>query len=406
MKHKLNTVSLWFTVLAFLASVLNFLYYPIVARLLNLSQFGDVQVGVSFIMQAAALFSSLNLVALLLSAKKGSEKGIVQKLEQVLIVPSLLGAALVSIFAYPISGLLQLHSPGLLYLLSFIFILNIPASTWVGTLQGEGAFIKSGAISLLSSLTKILASTLLILVGLGAYGAILGIMIGSIVIIPLCYALQDSNSLMFAKTFRLPNKDDFKILAERKSVFLILVSFILLSLISTFDVIAAKTHLTPIEAGEFAQLSIISKIPYFALLPVSIILFGKFIKKPERQGRAIFIYCLGVLLLSLATYFMLPLISHALFSLSLDSETIRTTLWLLAAFGFYTVIFLIIYLLVSRGHTTAIFLIAIVAFLLSFASLTLATTTETIARNYALSLVVVMLLSLLYLGYNREHVKE
>lgn len=406
MRRKFNAVSLWFTILASCASALNFLYYPIVARLLNLAQFGDVQVGVSFIMQAAALFSSLNLVALFISARKRSEKGIVQKLEQILMVPSFVGAILVSIFAHPISQLLQLHSPGLLYILSIIFILNIPASTWVGTLQGEGAFIKSGVISLISSLTKIVVSVALILAGLGAYGAILGIMIGSIVIIPLCYMLQSSRSLAFTETFRFPTKADFRILTRYRSIVLVLISFILLSLVGTFDVISAKVHLTPIDAGRFAQLSIIAKIPYFALLPISIILFEKFVKKPEQQGKLVLAYCLGVLILSFTTYLALPLISHVLFSLDLSDEATYVTTWLLTSFGLYTIIFLINYLLVSRQQVIAALSMSLIAILLGLTLLTLATNVKTIALSFAVSLLMVTLLSVFYLVYNEKHVKK
>lgn len=406
MKRKFNAVSLWFTILSFFASVFNFLYYPIVAQFLDLAQFGDTQIGVSFIMQAAALFSSLNLVALYLSAKHTSAEGIIHKLEQVLLVPSILGALLIAIFAHPISEILQLHSPGLLYWLSVIFILNIPASTWVGTLQGEGAFIKSGLISLISSLTKIVASVVFITAGLGAYGAILGILAGSLIIMPLCLLLQRPRSLGFKKTFRLPTKDDFIILTRYKSVTLTLISFILLSLAGTFDILFAKAQLPPSSAGIFAQLSITAKIPYFAFLPVSMILFGRFIKNPGRQINIVLTYTVGVLAMSVITYLLLPVIAQTLFSLELEVAMAHTAAWLLAAFGSYTLIFLMNYLLVSREQIKTAVFMAIATLVLSLTSLTLATGAEEIARNYAVSLVAVMLLSLLCLGYNGKYAKK
>lgn len=406
MNRKFNAVSLWFTILSSAASALNLLYYPLVAHLLNLAQFGDVQVGVSFIMQAAALFASLNLVALLLSARKESEEDIIQKLEQVLLTPSFVFAVLVSIFAHPISGLLQLHSAGLLYLLSAIFILNIPASTWIGTLQGEGAFIKSGAISLVSSFVKIIASTIFILFGLGAYGAILGIMTGTVITIPLCYMLQDSKSLNFSKTFRVPTKEDFRIVFKYKSVLIILISFVLFSLVGTFDVLFAKAHLSPIDAGRFAQYSIIAKIPYFALMPVSIILFGRFIKSPARQIRAVIVYIIGVLILSFVIYLTLPFVSQTLFSLNLRTNDMHITVGLLAAFGLYTITLLLNYLLISRKRALAAFTLAVISIFLSLVSLSIAATPEAIARNYAQSFIVVVLLSLLCLVYNRKYAKE
>jgi len=406
MRKKITSASLWFTVLSLTASALNFLYYPVVARLLNLSQFGDVQIGVSFIMQAAALFSSLNLVALFISAGKGGAENVTARLERILILPSAVGAALVVMLAQPISQILQLHDPSLLYLLALIFILNIPASTWVGTLQGEESFVRSGLIALCASAVKIIVSALMIVAGFGAHGAIIGILVGTACIIPLAYFAQKSSSLNVRQTFRLPTKTDFQFLLQRPSLSLLLLSFLLLALLSTFDALFAKIHLSPEPAGMFAQLSIMAKIPYFLATPVSIILFRQFINSPEKQAKRLAIYAGAVTIASVAIYFCIPVAANLLFQLKLEPNHITIAALLLLAFGAFSITNSLVFLMIARGSVRQTFAVAIFGFICITALLiTSDASGESIAWRYAIGQTSTSLLALAMLRYTKRYVR-
>ena len=404
MKQKITSASLWFTGLSLAASAVNFLYYPVIARFLNLAQFGDVQIGVSFVMQAAALFSSLNLVALFISAGSNA-KDTTARLERILITPSIIAALIITLFANPISQVLQLHDPSLLYLLAVIFILNIPASTWIGTLQGEGHFLWSGGISLIASIIKIGASVLLITGGLGAHGAILGILLGTFVIIPFAYLLQKSNSLSLRETFRLATKQDFAFLLNNRFIILILFTFFGLALLSTFDTLFAKIHLPPSDAGSFAQLSIIAKITYFALLPISIILFNRFITSGQQHNKTLVLYSLAVIFSSAVIFIATPLLSQLLFDFSLSSSMKYVSFCLITAFGAFTISNLFMYFIVSKGA----FKFAAVAMAFIFIVVTLplsfATTATNLATTYAATQIIGTFLLLIVVGYTNKHAR-
>lgn len=404
MKQKIASASLWFTLLSLAASGVNFLYYPVIARFLDLAQFGDVQVGVSFIMQAAALFSSLNLVALFISADKDTDDT-TSRLERILITPSIIAAIIVTVFALPISHALQLHDASLLYLLAVIFILNIPASTWIGTLQGEGRFLWSGGISLIASLIKIGASIIFIACGLGAHGAILGILLGTLVIIPLAHLTHRSGSLSIRETFRPASRSDFAFLLNNRPVVLILCAFFGLAMVSTFDTLFAKMHLSPADAGNFAQLSIVAKIPYFVFLPISIILFNRFITVSQQHSKTIALYIMGVIIASSMIFITTPILGKILFEMNSSAFMHEVSLYLTIAFTSFTISNLLIYYMVSQGYIKIAATVVLLVFSLTVATLALATDAAGLARAFAMAQSLGVFLLLIIVGYTNNNAR-
>lgn len=349
MSRKVLKMSLWFTVLSVLASALNFLYYPIAARMLSLSEFGDVQIGISFIMQAAALFTSLNTLALFFAAQKKDQAKVIARLERIIIAFSLIVSILTVIWAEPISSILQLDNPSLLYILAIIFIVNIPAATWLGSVQGEGQFIASGVIAVSSSLLKIIVGVAAIAIGLGAHGAMIGILFGTLAILPASYFIQKQRTLHLRQTFRLPMQSDFSLFSTRPLLVLLFLSLVLLAVTSTVDILFAKILLDPEDAGLYAQLSTAGKIPYFATIPVAIIIFERLINNRNSHKQAIVLFGSLVTSITILTIAFEVIILQLFFGLAPGDYSPKAFAMLCVAFGAYSVSTLLIYNLISRG---------------------------------------------------------
>ena len=400
MKNIFRQQSLWFSVLSVTASALNFLFYPVLAHSLDLASFGDVQVGVSFVMQAAALFTSLNLVALFLSAHKSTSIELVTRLERIIISISIIAAVIVAVCVAPLSRTLQLHDASLLYLLAIIFVFNVPAGTWIGTLQGEGKFIQSGLIAVTASLTKIILAILLISLGFGAHGAMLGILIGTIVFIPLVYLAHSSKRLNIINTFRPARLSDFRALLASKPTLYTLVAFFFLALLSTFDIIAAKVLLSPTQAGIYAQLSTVAKIPYFALIPLATIGFERFIKKATHEGRFMLLFC-GLLAAASSVLLLAePFVLRVFFRLDTVQYSQLAALFLVVAFTAYTLSTIVTYSLISRGSLKKALIPLLCGFVLTPILLAFGSSLEGIALNYMLSQIALLVI-LVILRYNK-----
>lgn len=389
--QKIVKTSIAFTVLSLLASAFNMLYYPVVSHLLSLSQFGDVQIGISFIMMSAALFSSLNIVALYSMSRAGSgNTNSLAILERTIISVSIILAILVIVFARPLSQGLNMQDESLLYLLSVIFIMNIPAASWVGALQGNRQFIASGVIGLVSSLLKLLISCLAILLGFGAHGALAGILIGLAAILPLVVLLQNKPVVSFKRTFSVVRATDLRHLINEGSSVIILTSLVFITVLTSLDITVAKFSFDSSVAGEYAQASTAAKITFFSLIPMAIILFEKFIRSPQKILRDLLTYSALAITLSGALYLVRYPLMTEIFNYKGDIGVYE---WLLVTYTSITIITLLAYIMIARGLVTR--LLKAAAMGLAFTIIMLLTHSSNpmeVASSFAISAMVILMI--------------
>ncbi len=399
MSKKIVSKSLGFTILSLAASLLNFGFYPVVAYLLSKAAFGDVQVGVSFIMLAAALFTSLSTLALFFAARENNNQTM-EHLERLVIALSVIASILVVLAAQPISSALQLQDASLLYILAFIFIINIPASTWVGTLQGQGQFIESGWISTVAAFIKIVAALIFIQLGWGAHGALAGIAVGTLSMLPLVKVLQKRKLASFRRTFSMINNQDISFFVNNPRIVITLVSLIIFSIIGTLDVLWAKHSLLPHDAGVFAQLSTIAKIPYFAMVPIAIIIFERLTKGTVPIIKTGTVYALICLTVGAATLLLNDRLAELLFHIDMPGKALSL---LIIGFTSYALFTMQIYLLIAQRDTIRLFVSSLTALLLVQLGLIFSEKSpESIALTYVTMLSISLLISVA-LRYTKRH---
>lgn len=365
------TASVVFTVLSLAASAVNFAFYPVLAHLLPTAGYGDVQVGVSFVMLAAALFTSLNALALYVSARAGAialppgTASPVQPIERVVVTASLVLAVVMVVGAQPLARALSLTDPSLIYILGAVFIVNVPASTWIGALQGSGQFALCGWIGLAAAALKIVAATAFVLLGMGARGALLGLLLGTFAVLPVAKLAQHRVPLSFRATFRPPSRADRLYFAANGRLGVFLVALMCIASVGTLDVISAKTLLSPEVAGNYAKASTAAKIPYYALVPVATVLFERFVRGMVDVRRAVLTFVGVALVGALATWLLRGLILGLVFGTS-SPDAVGPFLPLLVAFTSYAIGMLAVFRMVSIGRAidsivvTALTLVAVI----------------------------------------------
>lgn len=386
MTNRLKT-SLIFTSLSLTASALNFIFYPVISHLLSARQFGDIQIGVSFIMVAAALFTSLNTLALYLSAQRNhTDASTLPHVERLAASISIALAIAVLIFAKPIQLFLNLEDQSLLYILAFIFAINVPASTWVGALQGNGQFIASGWVAVSAALSKIVFSAIFISIGWGAHGALIGMLLGFFIILPMVKLVQNKAIVSFKETLQPLTRQDIAFFRSSKTPLVILFSMILVAIIANIDVTIAKITLDPVTAGQYAQLSTAAKIPYFGLVPLAIIFFKDLIDTPSLLKSRFSIF-IGISIAATAcTYFFETLILQTIFNYEGDSSAF---IWLVIAFSLYAIATLCMYTLIARGLIKRLLIISISSLIVTLIVLGAHhDTIVAIAQSFILSLAI------------------
>ena len=369
--------SVVFTALSLVASAVNFAFYPVLAHLLPSAEYGDVQVGVSFVMLAAALFTSLNSLALYVSARAGAitqPVGVaspVQPIERVVVTVSLVLALVTVAGAQPLARALSLTDPSLIYILGAVFVINVPASTWIGALQGSGQFALCGWIGVAAAAMKIIAAVGFVLLGMGARGALLGLLLGTFAVLPVAKLAQHQVPLSFRETFRLPSSADRLYFATNRQLGVLLIALMCIASVSTLDMISAKALLAPEVAGNFAKASTAAKIPYYALVPVATVLFERFVRGTVDVGKAVLTFLGLAIVGALATWLLRGLILGLIFGTS-SPDAVDPFLPLLIAFTSFAIGILAMFRMVSTGRATGAIILAALTLVAVIVSLVLA----------------------------------
>lgn len=139
-----------------------------------------------------------------------------------------------------------------------------------GSLQGRMEFFILSLTGVISSWSKLIMAVVLVILGFRVGGAVMGLIISVVVTTLFSYYFlaQKLPLNIFQKSSGLrcfPKIGNYSLA--------VLVSHLSLTSLYTVDIILARFFLTPVEAGQYAALSILGKIIYFASSPILSVMF-------------------------------------------------------------------------------------------------------------------------------------
>jgi O-antigen/teichoic acid export membrane protein len=258
-----------------LVAVINYLYHPVMGRLLSPADFGEVQVFLSLILQTGVIFGTFSIVAINITANVENEterNTLLYALQRICfaIITSL--SVLMVVFMKDLNKFFNLDSDYLLYIL----ILSLPFSLLYtfrnAFVQGKSNFTQVSTGQIVGASSKLLISGALVLLGLGVFGAVLGIVISTAVALLYLIWLTHSN-------FPFWQSKTLNVIFLHKSIkpeiifgMLVFASSMLVTLLYTSDVLIVKRFFSAEEAGLYSGISAIGKIVFFVIAPVSAIL--------------------------------------------------------------------------------------------------------------------------------------
>lgn len=291
------------------ANAINYIYHMTMGRVLGPSDYGVLAALISLVTILAIFPQSLSLVIVkfVSSAKSKNEIRLIYSLLNKKIYYLSFGLVfIISIFSSNISDFLNINNTFLLYLVSIGFFFFIPAAFYRAILQGMlrfGLFV--GSI-FSDTLIKLILGLALVLLGLKVFGALLGILIASIAGWGL--------SFYFLKDIRRTQKSNSII--KMKSIFLytipVFLQFITLTSFYSSDVLLVKHFFDSFNAGIYASVSSLGKIIFFAVAPVTSVMFPIISMKNSNNEKFIkvFLLTLGITLffssVIIFIYFLFP----------------------------------------------------------------------------------------------------
>jgi len=323
MKNKLLSIikidlvkhNLIFFVGTFVISVFNYLYYPILGRLVSVVEFGEIQATISIFMQLGILLTAFGYVVANItnnSHASASKQNIIL-LERVTLGLSILVLLALVLLGGQLRSSLQFTSITPLLLVGVLVILNVPSTTRSYVLQGMKKLRDVSISGIIFSIGKLVLTVALIMVGMSVEGAIIGYILAQVA--TLVYLTVRSKSFFpgLQHSFNLSLK--FKGIGgiKKELQFGVVVLFLLaaLAILYSFDVVIARLFLSPEAAGEYSGISSIARIIYFATASVAGVLIASVAVKDTRQrSRRVLLGSLGMVgavgLFILAIFTFLP----------------------------------------------------------------------------------------------------
>lgn len=257
--NKIVTGSMIFYVVSGITSALNYIFYPIIARIVSINEYGEIQFLTSIFNQISIGFVILNILSIIVSSsitEKINQRKALKSLNliSVIIISIINLICLLILFVNKES--LAISSLSSLIAISLCLLVNVPLTTHIGQLQGNNRFARSGIVGLMASALKLIFSILFIIMGWGVLGALSGIFLGMLLSLLISTILSNEKS-----KHKLDFSFDLTVLSFIKNKAIILtIAILALTIFSSLDLIYSRILLTTEDSGRYALIATISKM--------------------------------------------------------------------------------------------------------------------------------------------------
>lgn len=246
---------------------LNYLYYPILGRLLAPSSFGEVQTLVSLFLQVSIFLTVLSLVSVNIVANVESESQrntLVLEFEKLALVISLVLLIGAIVFQQALKNFLQFESSVPFILLAIAVVVTVPFTLRGAFLRGKQRFGLASASYLVASAGKIVLSAALVIAGLGTAGAIGGLVLAQALACALVAWWTLRLGLRRSDGQRRVSLPNMRLLVpEMRYGFIVLVASLAITLQYSIDIIIVKHYFNARTAGLYAGIASVARVIFF-----------------------------------------------------------------------------------------------------------------------------------------------
>jgi O-antigen/teichoic acid export membrane protein len=290
-----------FFVGSLLVGFVNYLYYPVLGRLLAPSQYGEVQAVVALFLQLTILLTVLTQVTVNVVANYQDEahkQKVVFELERLAALLSIGVLVLGVIGSWQLKQFFQFDSVWPFIVLLLIFVASVPLAFRSAYLRAHQRFGLVSVANLIGSVARVLFSALFVVAGLQAAGAVGGLLAAQVV--AFCYAAYYARKLGFRRPTGVHylSKPSFVLVApELKYALFVLIGTMAITLLSSIDVFVVKHYFDPQLAGEYAGVSTVARTIFFLTAPIALVLLPAVrLHKPAVENRRLLLKSLALTL--------------------------------------------------------------------------------------------------------------
>lgn len=244
---------------------LNYLYYPVLGRLMDVSNFGEIQALLSIFNLLGMALAAFQIVIVNISANnKKASADIVRQFEYLALAFMTAVAVLFAVFSLKLQEFFNFSSYLPFVVLGIVLIFSVPVTFRQAFVQGKKNFTAVSIGGSIGALGKLLFSVVFVLAGFQTLGAIAGILIAHVLMLIYVSHIAKRMGLASAIKRKIVWPDFGLLKPEIRYLLSVMVVFVIVTLMYTGDILVVKRYFAPDEAGLYAGISAIAKIIFFA----------------------------------------------------------------------------------------------------------------------------------------------
>lgn len=257
---------------------LNYLFYPVVARLLDPAAFGEVQALVSLFLQSIVFLSVLGMVTVNIVANYKDAKlrdRVVLELEKIALGVSLALLLLMIAGQSVLQSFLHFDSAWPFIVLGLAITVTVPLTLRSSYLRGRHSFGHSIMAMIVGAGSKLVFAVILVLAGFGTVGAMAGIVLGQL--LAFGYAAVYARKRGFTESLRTSfvRRPDLDLLRPELSyMLLVLIGSLTITALYSIDTIVVKHFFDEHTAGLYAGIAAVARIIFFITVPIAQVLMA------------------------------------------------------------------------------------------------------------------------------------
>ena len=258
-----------------IGSFLNYLFHPLLGRIMSLEDFGELEAVISMTLQfgiITGVFSSLVMNIVTNTDDKEKAATMLHQLQTICLVIMTTIFLLTIIFAGSMQKTLKFSSPYPFVGLGIILVSGVFFTFRSAWLQGRQNFSAISWTNVISSATRLVFAVLLVLLGFKTLGAVMGLVFSQLVTLwYVWFKTRDFKS--GEKMFKFSGWSRRLVARGLKYSLLIFMASGCITFLYTFDVIAVKYFFSASDAGVYGGVATIARIIFFVTAAVAGVLF-------------------------------------------------------------------------------------------------------------------------------------
>ncbi|MBU4216800.1 oligosaccharide flippase family protein [Candidatus Parcubacteria bacterium] len=257
-----------------MVAFLNYLYHPVLGRMMNVADFGEVQVIISLFMLTGVLGGVIKNVIVNITANKeegDNQEEVVLMLGKLSLYAVLLFSFLMIVFSGHLRRELNFHSDWPFIALAVIVSWSMAFNVRLAVLQGLNKFLEISVSGAIVSLGRLIFAVIFVYIGWSSFGAIFGLLLAQVLAFYYVFLkTRQQLKLNAGKHIQI----DGRIKKELWYGLSILISSFAVTFLYTFDVVLVKYFFSANEAGLYSGIATVGRIIFFLTASISMVLLS------------------------------------------------------------------------------------------------------------------------------------